>query len=149
MAGKYLSILVHFVWSTASREPWLSDLWEDELYKVIGGILRKKNGKLLEAGGVSDHIHLYTSLPSTVSVAEIVNALKSNSLRWIHDEVHRHGFAWQEGYGAFSVSKSSETDVRRYIQRQKEHHRKRDFKKEFIELLNKHGIEYDERYIWK
>jgi REP element-mobilizing transposase RayT len=108
VAGKYLSLLVHFVWSTASREPWLSDLWEDELYKVLGGILRKKNGKLLEAGGVSDHIHLYASLPSTASVAEIVNALKSNSSRWIHEEVHRRGFAWQEGYGAFSVSKSSE-----------------------------------------
>jgi len=148
-AGKYISLLVHFVWSTASREPWITSAWEGELYKVIGGILRKKNGKLLEAGGTRDHIHLYTSLPSTVSLAEIVNVIKSNSSRWIHEEVPRcRGFAWQEGYGAFSVSKSSESDVRRYIQRQKEHHRRRDFKSEFLELLERHEIEYDERYIW-
>jgi len=108
MAGKHISLLVHFVWSTAGREPWISQSWEDELYKVIGGIIRNKKGKLLEAGGVSDHIHLYTSLPSTVSL-----------------------------------------DVMRYIQRQKEHHRRRDFKSEFIELLNRHEIEYDERYIWR
>jgi REP element-mobilizing transposase RayT len=86
--------------------------------------VRKKKGKLIEAGGVSDHIHLYTSLPSTVSLAEMVNVIKSNSSRWIHEQVpHCLGFAWQAGYGAFSVSKSSESDVMRYIQRQKEHHR--------------------------
>ena len=79
----------------------------------------------------------------------MVNVIKSNSSRWIHEEVPRaRGFAWQEGYGAFSVSKSSEADVRRYIERQKEHHRRRDFKSEFIELLDKHEIEYDKRYIW-
>ena len=150
MAGKHISLLVHFVWSTAGREPWISSAWEGELYKVIGGILRNKKAKRLEAGGVSDHIHLYTSLPSTVSLAEMVNAIKSNSSRWIHEEVpRRRGFAWQEGYGAFSVSKSSESDVMRYIQRQKEHHRRRDFKSEFLKLLDRHEIEYDKRYIWR
>jgi REP element-mobilizing transposase RayT len=149
MAGKHISLLVHFVWSTSAREPWIPPTWKPELYKFIGGILRNKNAKLLEAGGTSYHIHLYTSLPSTVSLAEMVNVIKSNSSRWIHEEVPRaRGFAWQEGYGAFSVSKSSEADVRRYIERQKEHHRRRDFKSEFIELLDKHEIEYDKRYIW-
>jgi putative transposase len=149
MAGKHISLLVHFVWSTAGREPWISSAWEDELYKVIGGILRRKSAKLLDAGGVSDHIHLSTSLPSTISLAEAVNVIKSNSSRWIHEEVpNRRGFAWQEGYGAFSVSKSSESDVRRYIQRQREHHDRHDFKSEFLELLQRHAIEYDERYIW-
>ena len=105
MAGKHPSLLVHFVWSTSGREPWISPTWEGELYKFIGGILRNKKAKLLEAGGMSDHIHLYTSLPSTVSLAEMVNVIKSNSSRWIHEEIpHRRGFAWQEGYGAFSVS---------------------------------------------
>ena len=149
MAGKHISLLVHFVWSTSGREPWISPTWEGELYKFIGGILRNKKAKLLEAGGTSDHIHLYASLPSTVSLAEMVNVIKSNSSRWIHEEVPRRGgFAWQEGYGAFSVSKSSEPDVRRYIQRQKEHHRRRDFKTEFMELLDRHEIEYDKRFIW-
>jgi REP element-mobilizing transposase RayT len=129
MAGKHISLLVHFVWSTAGREPWISSAWEDELYRFIGGVLSKKNAKLLEAGGISDHIHLYTSLPSTISLAEVVNAVKSNSSRWIHNEFRNcRGFAWQDGYGAFSVSKSSERDVRRYIQRQKEHHARQDFK---------------------
>jgi len=150
MAGKHISLLVHFVWSTFDREPWILPTWEDELYKVIGGIFRKRNAKLLEAGGISDHIHLYASLPSTISLAEIVNTVKSNSSRWVHEEFrNRRGFAWQEGYGAFSVSKSSEANVLRYIQRQKEHHRRRDFKDEFVDLLNRHKIEYDERYIWR
>jgi putative transposase len=150
MAGKHISLLVHFVWSTAGREPWILPAWEDELYKYVGGVLRNKNAKLLEAGGTSDHIHLYASLPSTVSLAEIVNAVKANSSRWIHNEfANRRGFAWQEGYGAFSVSKSSERNVMKYIRRQKEHHRRRGFKGEFIDLLDRHGIDYDRRYIWK
>jgi len=78
----------------------------------------------------------------------MANVIKSNSSRWVHEEVRRRGFAWQEGYGAFSVSKSSNADVIRYIQRQKEYHRLRDFKNEFIDLLNRHQIEYDERYNW-
>jgi len=150
MAGKYLSLMVHFVWSTAEREPWITDDWNDDLYKFIGGVFRKKNASLLAAGGISDHIHLYASLPSTVTVAEMVNAAKANSSRWIHEEFrNRKGFAWQEGYGAFSVSKSAEDNVTRYINHQAEHHRRRDFKNEFIELLERHEVEYDDRYIWR
>ena len=150
MAGKHISLLVHFVWSTSGREPWITSEWNDELYKYIGGIFRNKNAKLISAGGMSDHIHLYASLPSTISLAEIVNAVKANSSRWIHEEFRkRRGFAWQEGYGAFSVSKSGEEDVVRYIKDQEKHHHRRDFKSEFVELLDRHEIEYDERYIWK
>ncbi len=86
MAGKHISLLVHFVWSTANREPWITSTWENDLFSYIGGILRKKKGKLLEAGGVTDHIHLFTSLPSTMSIAEVVNTVKANSSRWIHEE---------------------------------------------------------------
>src|ERR1043166_7278037 len=99
MAGNHINLLVHFVWSTAGREPWISSAWEKELYKVIGGILRNKNAKLLEAGSVSDHIHLFTSLPSTVSLAEMANVIKSNSSRCVHQKIPRcAAFAWQEGY---------------------------------------------------
>ena len=87
MAGKHISLLVHFVWSTLNREAWISPSWEDELYRVIGGIFRNKNAKLIEAGGISDHIHLYASLPSTISLAQMVNAAKANSSRWIHEEL--------------------------------------------------------------
>ena len=149
MAGKYLSLLVHFTWSTAGREPWLETEMRNDLYSYIGGIMNNKNAKLLSAGGMFDHIHLYASMPSTISVADFVNAVKSNSSRWIHESFARlRNFAWQEGYGAFSVSKSEEGKVVRYILNQENHHRKRTFKEELVGLLEKHGIAYDKRYIW-
>jgi REP-associated tyrosine transposase len=149
MAGKYLSLLVHFTWSTAGREPWLESEIRDGLFSYIGGILTKKNAKLLSAGGVFDHIHLYASLPSTISIADFVNVVKSNSSRWIHESDSKlRNFAWQEGYGAFSVSKSGEAAVIRYIKNQLEHHRKRTFKEELVALLDKHDVAYDPRYIW-
>jgi REP element-mobilizing transposase RayT len=111
--------------------------------------MKNKKAKLISAGAMFDHIHLYTSMPSTISIADFVNAVKSNSSRWIHESFSQlRNFAWQEGYGAFSVSKSEEIKVVRYIQNQEEHHRKRTFKEELIALLEKHGIEYDKRYIW-
>ena len=150
MAGKYLSLLVHFTWGTAGREPWTKRTCAKILYSYIGGIMKNKNAKLISAGGMFDHIHLYASMPSTISIADFVNAVKANSSRWIHESSSRmRGFAWQEGYGAFSVSKSEESKVVRYISNQEEHHRKRTFKEELTGLLEKHGIEYDKRYIWK
>ena len=150
MAGKYLSLLVHFTWRTAGREPSIEADMRDDLYSYIGGIMKNKNAKLISAGGTSDHIHLYASMPSTISIADFVNAVKSNSSRWIHESSSRlRGFAWQDGYGAFSVSKSEEGRVVRYISNQEEHHRKRTFKEELIGLLDKHGIAYDKRYIWQ
>lgn len=149
MAGKHLSLQVHFVWSTARREPRLAPEWRDRLYGYIGGVLEHKKAKLLCAGGVSDHIHLYASLPSTVTIAELVNAMKANSSRWIHQAFpEQKSFAWQEGYGAFSVSKSAEEQVVRYIRDQEAHHHRHDFKAEFLAFLKKYQVEYDERYLW-
>ena len=149
MSARHVSLLVHFVWSTAARESWISNEWQDRLYAYLGGILEHKNAKLLCAGGMSDHIHLYTSLPSTLSLADIVNAMKANSSGWIHDTFPNHqAFAWQKGYGAFSVSKSAEAQVIEYIRNQAEHHRVRGFKEEYVEFLKKHQIEYNERYLW-
>jgi REP element-mobilizing transposase RayT len=149
MAGKHISLLVHFTWSTAGREPWLEANMRDGLYSYIGGIMNNKKARLISAGGMFDHIHLYASLPSTLSVANFVNAVKSNSSRWIHESFPRlRNFAWQEGYGAFSVSKSEQERVIKYISNQEKHHRKRSFKQELITLLDKHEIEYDERYLW-
>jgi putative transposase len=149
MAGKHLSLLVHFVWSRANREPWIKKEWQHRLFGYMGGVLRHDKIKLIEAGGMDDHIHLYTSLPSTISIAELVNSVKSNSSRWVHETFpRRRGFAWQKGYGAFSVSKSSESQVLDYIKGQEAHHRKRTFKEEFLALLEKHEIDYHERYLW-
>ena len=149
MAGKYLSLLVHFTWSTTAREPWIEPIIREDLYSYIGGIMRNKKARLIAAGGMYDHIHLYASMPSTISVADFVNAVKSNSSKWIHESFSRlRHFAWQEGYGAFSVSKSEEPKIIRYLSNQEEHHKKRTFKEELIALLDKHGIEYDKRFLW-
>lgn len=149
MAGKHLSLLVHFIWSTARREPWIENDWDESLYAYVGGVIRNKKGKLLAAGGMHDHIHLYASLPSTLSIADFVNAVKSNSSRWIHETFpNRRAFGWQEGYGAFSVSKSQEPNVIGYINKQEQHHQKRSFQDEYLEFLNQYKIEYDEQYLW-
>ncbi|HEX8162453.1 MAG TPA: transposase [Pyrinomonadaceae bacterium] len=149
MAGKHLSVLVHFIWSTAGREPWIDPEWRGRLYGYIGGVLGHKNAKLICAGGVYDHVHLYTSLPSTATLAELVNAMKANSSRWVHETLPQlRAFAWQKGYGAFSVSKSAEGQLIEYIRHQDEHHRRRDFRDELVALLEKHEVDYDERYLW-
>ena len=149
MSGKYLSLNVHFTWSTARREPLIEPAMRKDLFAFIGGILKNKNAKLISAGGMFDHIHLYASLPSTITMADFVNVVKSNSSRWVHESFsHLRSFAWQEGYGAFSVSKSEENKVIRYVLNQEQHHAKRTFKQELLSLLKKHQIKYDERYIW-
>jgi REP element-mobilizing transposase RayT len=145
----YISNLVHFVWGTKERRELVHESWQDRLYAYFGGILKNKKAKLLAAGGMPEHVHVYASLPATVTLSEVANALKSNSSRWIHDNVSgQDKFAWQEGYGAFSVSKSVEPSVINYIHRQPEHHRRQLFQEEFVTLLVKHGIDYEERYLW-
>ncbi|HTQ38417.1 MAG TPA: IS200/IS605 family transposase [Pirellulales bacterium] len=145
----FISNLVHFVWGTADREPLLRKSWRDRMYGYIGGILAKKNCKLLAAGGMEDHMHVLASLPATISLAEAVSAMKANSSRWIHENAPQcKGFDWQTGYAAFSVSKSAQARVTEYIQNQERHHKKWKFTAEFMALLEKHGIDYEERYLW-
>ena len=149
MAGKHLSVLVHFIWSTAGREPWIAPEWRERLYGYLGGVLREKNAKLISAGGMPDHIHLYVSIPSTVTLAAIVGGMKANSSRWIHETFPKQrAFAWQKGYGAFSVSKSGEERLLEYIRTQEEHHRSRGFKEEYMSFLKHYSVEYDENYLW-
>jgi REP element-mobilizing transposase RayT len=127
--------LVHFVWGTANREPLIRKSWRDRLHGYIGGI--------------EDHIHVLASLPATLSLSEAASAMKANSSRWIHENAPQSkGFDWQAGYGAFSVSKSAEPQVTANIQNQEEYHRQWKFTAEFMALLEKHGIPYEERYLW-
>jgi REP-associated tyrosine transposase len=145
----YATNLIHFVWGTAHREPTIRKSWRDRLHGYLGGILENKKAKLLAAGGIEDHMHVLASLPATVSLAEIASAMKANSSRWIHENIPQcKGFDWQAGYGAFSVSKSAEEQVKMYIHRQEEHHKQWKFTEEFKALLEKHGIPYEERYLW-
>ena len=115
----------------------------------MGTRLVDRCGVLLAANATADHIHLYTSLPATLSLAEVVNALKANSSRWVHDNLQIPAFAWQSGYGAFSVSPSLGDAVRQYIQNQKEHHRQRSFQEDYMDFLRRHEIEYDLRYVFE
>jgi putative transposase len=134
---------------TANREPLLHNTWRDRLHGYIGGVLENKNAKLLAAGSMEDHIHVLASLPATISLAEAANAMKSNSSRWIHENASQSkGFDWQTGYGAFSVSKSAQTQVTDYIHNQEQHHRAWKFTAEFKALLEKHDIPYEERHLW-
>ena len=112
-------------------------------------IVRKDGGVLLEIGGMPDHVHLLMRYHQKRAVADFMRDLKSNSSRWVHEAVpEARSFAWQDGYGAFTVSKSMESTVVRYIRRQPEHHREKSFKEEFRDLLAAHGVEWDEAYIW-
>ena len=140
----------HIVFSTKRRKPYLREDIHSDLFSYIGGIVRKRNSMLMEAGGVEDHVHLLVSVHQSVALADLVRDIKSGSSRWIHDEHPGiSGFSWQTKYGAFSVSCSMEEKVRQYILGQKEHHRKKTFQEEFRSLLDHHGFSYDERYMWE
>jgi REP element-mobilizing transposase RayT len=149
MSGKYLCVNLHFIWSTKSRKRLVDPLWCHRLHSYLGSIALAKNSRIIEVNTQPDHIHLYASMPSTMSIAYYVNALKANSTRWIHETIrNRKWFSWQAGYAAFSVSKSAEKGVIEYIRNQQEHHKRRSFEEELVEFLNRHQIEYDPRYIF-
>jgi REP element-mobilizing transposase RayT len=139
----YLSLRVHLVWATKDRRPWLDPEWRSRLFACAATIITRKGGRLLCAGGVKDHIHLYVEIPATITIAKLVNVLKSNTARWIHHSFpHRRDFSWQHGYGAFSVSASSDASLRDYIRNQERHHAEKPLTDEYQSLLNRHGIEY-------
>lgn len=147
MPQSYVCLPIHVVFSTKNRAPLIQTEWEERLYSYIGGILREEKCVLLAAGGMPDHVHLLVSWSKECSVADVLRVIKTNSSKWIHETLHAD-FAWQSGYGAFAVSQSNLDSVKTYIANQKEHHRKMSFKEEFVALLKKHGIPYDERYVW-
>lgn len=149
MPGTYSQLLLHIVFSTKRREPWITTDVADRLHAYMGGIIRAENGVLYDIGGVEDHVHLYLRWRPDASVSDLMRAVKARSSKWVHDTFPNLGaFAWQEGYGVFSVSKSQEDAVKRYIAGQAEHHQKEDFKSELLRLLRAHGIEFDERYVF-
>jgi len=118
-----------------------------DLHAYLGGIIRTANGVAESVGGAADHVHLLAGLRATHRLADVLRELKSVSSGWVHDEIGLPEFAWQEGYGAFTVTASQREAVRRYIERQAEHHRTRTFHGEYVELLRRHGVEFDERYV--
>jgi REP element-mobilizing transposase RayT len=149
MPHTFTSLLVHVVFSTKDRAPELSPELAVRLFPYMGGIVRECKGTALIINGPADHVHALLSIPATISIADILRVLKTNSSRWVHEQFpERKRFGWQAGYGAFTVSGSQSDDVRNYIASQEEHHRKVSFQEEFVTLLKKHGLEYDVRDLW-
>ena len=149
MPGTYSQILLHAVFSTKHREPWIAPEIAEKLYPYMGGIVRAEKGTLFAIGGIEDHVHLYFRWRTDESVSNLMRTVKARSSKWVHDKFSLlQAFAWQEGFGVFSVSKSQEGAVKRYIARQADHHKKQDFKTELLQLLRAHEIEFDEKYVF-
>ncbi|MCL4743043.1 MAG: IS200/IS605 family transposase [Phycisphaerales bacterium] len=150
MPGTYSQILLHLVFSTKRREPWITQDVAERLYPYMGGIVRAEKGVLYDIGGIEDHIHLYLRWRPDATVSDLMRTVKARSSKWVHDAFPSLGaFAWQEGYSVFTVSKSQEGAVKAYIAGQREHHEREDFRSELIRLLRLHGIEFDERYVFE
>lgn len=148
MPHTYTNLLVHIVFSTKERYPFIKSEFEERLYEYIGGTIRGLGGICLEIGGDVDHVHIASKLKPTVNVSKFLEKLKPSVTGWARPIIHPK-FEWQDGYGAFSIGESQLPSVRNYIRNQKEHHRKQTFVDEFKDMLAKAGIEYDERYLWK
>jgi len=149
MGHTYSNLLVHAVFSVKERQPLIRDAFRQRLYEYMGGIARNEFGRALSVGGTDNHLHALLSLNTTASVADALRKWKSLSSGWVHETFPGNaGFAWQEGYGAFSVSKSNAGKVIAYIEAQAEHHKRLTFEEEFVALLDRHGIAYDRASLW-
>lgn len=150
MPSAWTQNFYHTVFSTKDRLGMISPDLENRLYPFIGGIVRDLRCTLLAINGMPDHIHLLVRYRPDLSHSDLLQQVKGRSSKWINETFPRCGrFAWQEGYGGFTVSTSVVPAVKQYIAHQKEHHKKQDFKTEFLELLRRHGIEFDEHEVFK
>lgn len=149
MPQSYVNLIYHVVFSTKNREPFITDPYQTRLYKYIGGIVRQQGGIALAINGMTDHLHLLAKLRPDKSVSDMIRDFKAGASGWMHKVFpEMKEFAWQNGYGAFTVSASQIERVRSYIANQQAHHRKKTFKDEFIALLRANGIELDQKYLW-
>ncbi len=149
MASTLTNLLYHIVFTTRKKQNLIIPALSVELYPYIGGIIREEKGKLLKIGGIVNHVHILARFSASVSVSEMMRSIKGASSKWVNENSKSTShFTWQRGYGAFSVSESSVENMISYIGNQEEHHKKSTFEEEFIQLLQKHEIPYDEKYIW-
>ncbi len=148
MPHTYTNLWYHLVFGTKDRLPLIEENWRKRLHAYLGGTIRGMGGVASEINGVADHVHLLVSLKPTHELAKVLQELKADSSLWVHKQGLSAEFAWQRGYGAFTVSSSQLENVRRYLVNQEEHHRKMTFEEEYKALLKAHGIEFDERYLW-
>jgi REP element-mobilizing transposase RayT len=150
MANTYTQIHVHLVFAVQNRLSLIDESWADNLYKYITSIIQNNNHKVLAIGGMPDHLHLLIGLRPDESLSHLVQEIKRDSSLWINEKRYVNGkFSWQEGYGAFSYSKSQLLNVTNYILNQKEHHQKKTFIEEYVKVLSDFGLNFDEKYIFK
>ena len=147
MPSTHLSLHYHIVFATKNREPLLDKSWRLRLHEYLGGTVSGLGGVVEEVGGVADHVHLLIALKSTHSLADFMREMKKGSSIWVHHEIGDSSFAWQEGYGAFTVSATSCDMVRKYIANQEAHHQKTSFRDELVAILEKAAVEYDAKYL--
>jgi REP element-mobilizing transposase RayT len=150
MPNTYSQLYIQIVFSVKGRQNLIHKNWRDELYKYICGIVNAKNQKVYAIGGVADHIHILVSLKPTIAISDLVRDIKANSSKWINEKGLIIGkFHWQEGFGAFSYSQTQLETIINYINNQEHHHKTKKFKDEYIELLKKFEIEYNEKYLFE
>ncbi len=150
MANTYTQIYLHIVFSVKRRQNLIQKTWKEELYKYICGIANGKDQKIYAIGGVSDHIHILISIRPTIAVSDLVRDIKANSSKWINEKGFLlNKFQWQEGFGAFSYARSELDTIIRYINNQEQHHQKKTFKTEYLDLLQQFNVEYDEKYLFE
>lgn len=149
MANTYTQIHVQFVFAVKYRNGLIHASFKEELYQYISGIIKANNHKLLAINGVPDHLHIFIGMRPTQSISDLLQDIKGSSSKWINDKKFlKVKFEWQEGYGAFSYSKSHVNNVITYIQNQESHHKKESFRDEYLKFLKVFEIEYEERYIF-
>ena len=148
MPSTHLSLHYHVVFSTKERRRSITIAWRERLHRFLGGCIRQLDATPLEVGGVDDHCHLLFGLRATHRLADVLRDIKTASSSMVHREIGEPSFAWQEGYGGFTVSKSGVDVVRAYIRNQEEHHRTRTFQQEYRALLEAHGIAFEKKYLW-
>src|SRR5437667_1863896 len=139
MASTSLSLHYHLVFGTKNREPFIATEWRSRLHEYLGGTIAGLGGFPQGVGGVADHVHLWVGLKANHCLADVLRELKKASSVWVHEEIGKRLFAWQEGYAAFTVSPTARGAVRKYIAEQENHHRKKSFREELVEMLAKAG----------
>jgi putative transposase len=147
--GSFTRLTYHVVFATKYRRPTIKEDIQERLYEYIGGILRGKKGHLIEIGGVEDHVHVLAGLSPTMAVSDVIRDVKAASSKWVKEERETEAFEWQKSFGVFSVSYDRVEAIRKYIRNQREHHKTKTFHEEYIDFLERHGIEFQLEYLFE
>jgi REP element-mobilizing transposase RayT len=150
MAGTFSQIYIQYVFTVKGRQNLMQKPWRNEVFKYIAGIIKAKGQKSIIVNGVADHIHVFVGLRPSICISDLVRDIKNNSSKFINEQGWLKGkFSWQEGYGAFSYAHSQIENVYQYILNQEEHHRRKTFREEYLDFLQKFEVEYDKKYLFE